>query len=55
MVERESRRPLHWGSRHHTLHPRKVDLASAMAHVCNPSYPGGREQEDGSLKPTQGK
>jgi hypothetical protein len=22
-----------------------------VAHTCNPSYPGGRDQEDGGLKP----
>jgi hypothetical protein len=25
-----------------------------VAHTCNPSYSGGRDQEDHSLKPTQG-
>jgi hypothetical protein len=25
-----------------------------MAHVCNPSYSGGRDQEDRSLKPAWG-
>jgi hypothetical protein len=24
-----------------------------VAHTCNPSYPGGRDQEDGDLRPTQ--
>jgi hypothetical protein len=24
-----------------------------MAHVCNPSYSGGRDQEDDGLKPDQ--
>jgi hypothetical protein len=24
-----------------------------VAHACNPSYSGGRDQEDGSLKPAQ--
>jgi hypothetical protein len=26
-----------------------------VAHACNPSYSGGRDQEDRSLKPTQAK
>jgi hypothetical protein len=26
-----------------------------MAHACNPSYSGGRDQEDCSLKPAWGK
>jgi hypothetical protein len=26
-----------------------------MAHTCNPSYSGGRDQEDPSLKPALGK
>jgi hypothetical protein len=25
-----------------------------MVHACNPSYPGGRDQEDSGLKPAQG-
>jgi hypothetical protein len=25
-----------------------------MAHACNPSYSGGRDQEDHSAKPAQG-
>jgi hypothetical protein len=26
-----------------------------VAHTCNPSYPGGKYQEDGSSKPALGK
>jgi hypothetical protein len=26
-----------------------------MAHACNPSYSRSRDQEDGDLKPAQGK
>jgi hypothetical protein len=25
-----------------------------VVHVCNPNYPGGRDQEDCGLKPAQG-
>jgi hypothetical protein len=26
---------------------------ASMAHTCNPSYPGGRDQEDHGSKPTR--
>jgi hypothetical protein len=32
----------------------KVNLA-LVAHICNPSYSGGRDQEDSSLKPAWAK
>jgi hypothetical protein len=27
------------------------EILVLVAHACNPSYSGGRDQEDGSLKP----
>jgi hypothetical protein len=29
--------------------------SGVVAHACNPSYSGGRDQEDGSFKASQGK
>jgi hypothetical protein len=36
-----------------SLKQRVGSLLGAGAHACNPSYSGGRNQEDHSLKPTQ--
>jgi hypothetical protein len=35
--------------------PKKIEGKSQapMAHACNPSYSGGRDQEDGGSKPAQ--
>jgi hypothetical protein len=33
---------------------KKMDRPSAVAYVSNPSYLGGRDPKDGSLRPAQG-
>jgi hypothetical protein len=32
---------------------KREDKLGAAAHACNPSYSGGRDQEDQGLKPAQ--
>jgi hypothetical protein len=32
----------------------KISVLCAVVHACNPSYSGGRDQEDHGLKPAQG-
>jgi hypothetical protein len=36
-----------------TLKARTISGQAPVAHTCNPSYSGGRDQEDQSSKPTQ--
>jgi hypothetical protein len=36
-------------------HSKKNVSAKPLAHACNPSYSGGRDQKDHGLKPVLGK
>jgi hypothetical protein len=37
-----------------TLYINKVTSQALVAHACNPSYPGGRDQKDHGSKPAWG-
>jgi hypothetical protein len=37
------------------INPLQEGSRAPVAHICNPSYSGGRDQEDRGSKPAQGK